>query len=75
MQFMALMSAVFPVYVCAERDSFVLLNFCPVFLSSIVADAACRCFGRQGPSLPPSSSLTRSTLWPVKGEGTVRSFS
>ncbi len=72
---MALMSAVFPVYVCAESDSFVLLNICPVFLSSIVANTACRCFGRQGPSLPPSSSLMRLTLWPVKEEGTVCYFS
>lgn len=64
---MALMSAVFPVYVCAGGDSLAW----PVFLCSIVA-YACRCFGKQGPSLPPSSSLMRSTLSPAKEEGTVR---
>lgn len=61
---MALMRAVFPVYVCAEGDSLAW----PVFLSPIVAHA-CRCFGKQGPSLPPSSSLMRLTLSPVKEEG------
>lgn len=55
-------------------DSQVRLNICPVFLFSIVADAACRCFGRRGPSLPPSSSLTRLMLSQVKEEGTVCSF-
>lgn len=34
----------------------------------------CRCFGRQGPSLHPSSSLMRSMLSPVKEEGTVGYF-
>lgn len=55
-------------------DSQVRLNICPVFLFSIVADAARRCFGRRGPSLPPSSSLTRLMLSQVKEEGTVCSF-
>lgn len=71
---MALFSAVFPVYVCAGSDSLDPLKICPVFLSSIVANA-CRCFGRRGPSLPPSSSLMRLTPSPVKEEGTVCCFS
>lgn len=50
-----------------------LLKIRPVFLSPIVANA-CRCFGRRGPSLPPSSSLMRSTLSPVKEEGAVGYF-
>lgn len=72
---MTLISGVFPVHVCAENDSLVLLKICPVFLSPIVPNTACRCFGRQGPWLPPSSSLMRLTLSPVKEEGTVRYFS
>lgn len=38
-------------------------------LPSPLLSPVCRCFGRRGPSLPPSSSSTRSTLWPVKEEG------
>lgn len=60
-------NAVFPLRVC---DAAGPLQTCPVFLS-IVADT-CRCFGRRGPSLPPSSSSTRSTPWPAREEGTVR---
>lgn len=41
---------------------------CPVSLSSIVAR---RCLGRRAPSLRPSSSLMRSTLSPVREEGTL----
>lgn len=37
----------------------------------VVFLAAGRYLGRRGPSLPPSSSLMRSTLSPVKEEGTV----
>lgn len=38
-------------------------------LPSPLLSPVCRCFGRRGPSLPPSSSSTRSTLSPVKEEG------
>lgn len=41
------------------------LGLLPSFLLWLVR----RCFGRRGPSPPPSSSSTRSTLSPVKEEG------
>lgn len=42
----------------------------PLFLpAAIVARGTCRCFGRRGPWLRPSSSSTRSTPWPAREEG------
>lgn len=42
----------------------------PLFLpAAIVARGTCRCFGRRGPCLRPSSSSTRSTPWPAREEG------
>lgn len=42
-----------------------------LFIPLFYCGPGCRCFGRRGPSLLPSSSSTRSTLSPAREEGTL----
>lgn len=47
------------------------LNALFALFPSFLLSPGCRCFGRRGPSLLPSSSSTRSTLSPAREEGTL----